>query len=40
VAWLAFLIQALFNDTTPAIVATFFIMIGILMGLQFEEKEE
>lgn len=39
VAWLAFLIQALFNDTTPAIVATFFIMIGILMGLQLEEKE-
>ncbi|MEK3764640.1 O-antigen ligase family protein [Solibacillus sp. FSL K6-4121] len=39
IIWLSFLVQALFNDTTPAITGTLFIMIGILMGLQNKNEE-
>lgn len=36
-AWLAFLIQALFNDTTPAIMAIVFILAGIIVNYRGEE---
>ena len=39
IIWLSFLVQALFNDTTPAMTGTLFIMIGILMGLQNKNEE-
>lgn len=39
VVWISFLVQALFNDTTPAMTGTLFIMIGILMGLQNKNEE-
>ncbi|MEK4128661.1 O-antigen ligase family protein [Solibacillus sp. FSL W8-0474] len=39
IIWLSFLVQALFNDTTPAMTGTLFVMIGILMGLQNRKEE-
>lgn len=39
IVWISFLVQALFNDTTPAMTGTLFILIGILKGLQSKKKE-
>lgn len=39
VVWISFLVQALFNDTTPAMTGTLFIVVGILMGLQSKKTE-
>jgi O-Antigen ligase len=33
IAWIAFLVQALFNDSLPGVTATMFVLAGILMAL-------
>ncbi|MFY0518391.1 O-antigen ligase family protein [Lysinibacillus sp. UGB7] len=38
IAWLAYLIQALFNDTSIGITAPLFVIAGILMGLLFKQN--
>lgn len=39
IVWLAFLIQCLFNDTTPAMTGTLFVLVGVLLGVQYNRKE-
>lgn len=39
VVWLAFLIQSLFNDTTPAMTGTLFVLVGMPLGIQYNKKE-
>lgn len=39
IVWLAFLIQCLFNDTTPAMTGTLFVLVGMLLGVQYNKKE-
>ncbi|MEG0577645.1 MAG: O-antigen ligase family protein [Bacilli bacterium] len=39
IVWLAFLIQSLFNDTTPAIVGVLFIVIGIIQSIHLSGKK-
>ncbi|MBM7609062.1 O-antigen ligase [Lysinibacillus composti] len=39
VAWIAFLVQALFNDTAPGTAGLLFTIAGITLGLFYNEKE-
>lgn len=40
VAWVAYLIQALFNDSLPGISAVAFILAGIMLALTLQSKEQ
>ncbi|MCT6923391.1 O-antigen ligase family protein [Metasolibacillus sp.] len=39
IAWLAYLIQAIFNDSLPSISAPMWVLAGIMMALTFTHKE-
>ena len=40
VAWLAFLVQALFNDSLPGTTGPMFVVGGIMMGLLYKKNEK
>lgn len=40
IAWIAFLIQALFNDSLPGTTAPLFVIAGIIMAQLYSKKEE
>ena len=40
VVWLSFLVQSLFNDTTPAIVGVLFIIMGIIQSIHLSKEQK
>lgn len=40
IAWGAYLIQALFNDSLPGTSATMWVIAGVLLAMTFKNKEQ